>query len=340
VCYVRAVPTAKRPEAKVTRSGTVAIVGRPNVGKSTLLNAALAVDLAIVSKTPQTTRENLLGVLHRTLSDGTLAELLLLDTPGLHEGKTTLNKRMNRVAKQASAAADVVIMTTEVPKEARRELLPYGPDVALVRQLAQDAKVVLVVNKIDRLKDKTQLFTLIGGWTKVREFEAVVPTSALKKDGVEPILEEVGRLLPEAAHQHGVDDLTDRPSRFFAAQFVREQVLKRAWEEVPHATTVSIEEFEEHGKGVRISATVHVERDGQKKILIGEKGSMLKQIGTDARKRIADLIGVPVHLELFVRTTPGWRDNASLLDELGYAEGASLHDRAAAAPRKPARKHK
>jgi GTP-binding protein Era len=212
---VRAVPTAKREEATITRSGTVAIVGRPNVGKSTLLNAALAVDLAIVSKTPQTTRENLLGVLHRTLADGTRAELLLLDTPGLHEGKTTLNKRMNRVAKQASAAADVVIMTTEVPKEAKRELLPYAPDVALVRELARDAKVVLVVNKIDRLKDKTQLFPLLEGWTRIRAFEAIVPTSALKKSGVEPILEEVGKLLPEAAHQHAADDLTDRPSSFF-----------------------------------------------------------------------------------------------------------------------------
>ena len=165
---MRAVPTAKRGERAITQSGTVAIVGRPNVGKSTLLNAALAVDLAIVSKTPQTTRENLLGVLHRTLQDGTRAELLMLDTPGLHEGKTTLSKRMNRVAKQAASSADVVIVTTEVPKEAKRELSPYAPDVALVRELPQDARVVLVVNKVDRIKDKTQLFPLLEGWTKIR----------------------------------------------------------------------------------------------------------------------------------------------------------------------------
>ncbi len=303
------------------RSGAVAIVGRPNVGKSTFLNAALAVELAITSKTPQTTRTTLLGVVRREV-DGAPAEIRLLDTPGLHEfTDTALNRRMNLAARGASAEADLVVLMVGVPSAApSRSLAPHPADIAIAKELA--GPVLLVLNKIDRIKDKSRLLGLIEAWSKVRPFEAIVPVSALSDDGVGIVLDEIARRLPVAPHAFSEDDLTDRPLRYFAAEYVREQILRRAHEEVPHATSVTIDVFEESAERAHISATIHVERLGQKKIVIGAGGSMLKQIGTEARRRIAELLGKPVHLELFVRETPGWRDSPALLEEMGYAEVA------------------
>lgn len=320
---MRAVPSHE-PNQPVpsTRSGAVAIVGRPNVGKSTFLNAALSVELAVTSKTPQTTRTTLLGVVRREV-DGVTCELRLLDTPGLHDAsRTALNKRMNRVARAATADADVVVLMASVPpKETSRPLTPHSGDLAIAKELDPKAKVILVVNKIDRVKEKARLLDLLAQWSRVRDFESIVPISALTEDGVNLVLDEVARRLPEGRLEFEADDITDRPTRYFAAEYIREQVLKRSWEEVPHATTVSIDAFEENEKNARISATIHVERLGQKKILVGQKGSMLKEIGHDARMRMAELLGKPVHLELFVRETPNWRDNPQLLEELGYGEG-------------------
>ncbi len=309
--------------ARAPRAGDVAIVGRPNVGKSTFLNAALAVDLAITSKTPQTTRTTLLGIIHREV-EGAAVELRLVDTPGIHEahGKATaLNQRMNRLARASFADTDVVVLMTDFDAT-RKVLAPHPADVALAKQLPADARVVLVVNKVDRIKDKARLLTLLEAFARVRAFESIVPISALRDDGVDRVLDEVGKLLPEAEHRHGEDDLTDKPMRFFAAEFVREQVLRRAREEVPHATAVTVESFEETARSARIQATIHVEKLGQKKILVGEHGSMLKSIGTEARLKIAELLGKPVHLELFVRETPNWRDRPTMLDEIGIEEPA------------------
>jgi GTP-binding protein Era len=304
------------------RSGTVAIIGRPNVGKSTLLNAALEHPLAIVSPTPQTTRETLLGVVHHGA-----AELLLLDTPGLHKARSALNRAMNRSARQAAREADVVVFVIEAAASKTGELGVDPRDASLLADVPVETPIVLVINKVDRAKDKRALLPLLEATSKLREFAAVVPTNAKKPDGVDRVVTEVAKLLPEAPHRFGADEMTDKPTRFFAAEYVREQVLLATKEEVPHATAVTIDTFEEQRKGYHIAATLHVERPGQKKIVIGKGGEMLKQIGTRARERIQELTGVRVRLELFVRVTPGWRDSPALLAEMGHAPG---NDRAEA----------
>ncbi len=320
---MRSKRSAPKPRATSTggvkRSGTVAILGRPNVGKSTLLNAALEVPLAIVTPAPQTTRETLLGVVHRTVDDED-AELRLLDTPGLHKAERALDRRMNRAAREAAADADVVVFVVDA-SEAKGV---HPADASLLGDLGAEGQAVLVLNKIDRLKDKAALLPIIEAYAKVRPFGAIIPISARRADGVDLLLDAVARLLPLGEHQFGPDDLTDRPMRFFAKEYVREQILLRARQEVPHAAAVSVDAFEEptEQRSARISATVHVERDGQKKILIGTGGAMLKEIGTDARARIEELLGQHVHLELFVRVTPGWRDTPALLEELGIGSEA------------------
>ncbi|HTJ80828.1 MAG TPA: GTPase Era, partial [Polyangiaceae bacterium] len=306
-------PTATRP----ARSGTVAIIGRPNVGKSTLLNAALEVPLAIVTPAPQTTRETLLGVVHRIV-DGSPCELALLDTPGLHKAERALDHRMNRAARDAASGADVVVFVADASGAVEHTGVHPG-DAALLGDLGAGSRAVLVLNKIDRVKDKARLLPLLEAYAHARAWDSIVPLSARKPDGVDRLLDEIGRLLPEGEHRYGEDDLTDRPARFFAKEYVREQILLFARQEVPHAAAVSIDAFEEGtaSRVTRVAATIHVEREGQKKILVGTGGSMLKQIGTDARMRLQEIVGFPVHLELFVRVTPGWRDAPAMLEELG-----------------------
>jgi len=294
-------------------------MGRPNVGKSTLLNAALGHPLAIVSPTPQTTRDAILGVVHHGS-----AEIALLDTPGLHRPRTELGRVMNEAAREAARGADVVIFMAEVPEGKRDEDKPFKPhpgDLTLLSGLGTDAPVVFVLNKIDQLHDKRMLLPLISAYAKVREFAAVVPISALSRNGVEFVLDEVTKLLPEAPWRYDPDELTDRPAKFFAAEYVREQILKATQREVPHACAVQIERFvEPAGGGVaHIDATIHVERHGQKKILIGTGADMLKRIGIQARLRIEELIERPVNLKLWVRVTPDWRQSVKQLDELGYS---------------------
>ncbi len=294
------------------------------MGKSTLLNAALDQPLAIVSPTPQTTRDALLGVIHH--GD---AEIALLDTPGLHKPVTQLGRVMNRTAREAAREADVVVFVTDLPPPKKgaapvgreRPLTPHPGDLTLLADIGRDAKALLVVNKVDRVKEKARLLPLLEALAKVRDFAAIIPVCALKADGVKRVLDEVAKLLPEGAWRYGEDELTDRPVRFFAAEYVREQILRATREEVPHAAAVSIDAFVEPGPGrrvARIDATIHVERDGQKKILIGAGGEMLKRIGTAARQRIEALTGQPANLKLWVRVTPDWRQESSMLEELGY----------------------
>ncbi len=289
------------------------------MGKSTLLNAALEQPLAIVTSTPQTTRDTILGVVH---VGG--AEIALLDTPGLHRAESALSRAMNRSARNAAKSADVVVFVTDLPEASgdtrRGTLRPHPGDIALLSDLGEGQPTILVLNKVDRVRDKSTLLPLLDALAKVRAFEAIVPISAKKENGVVRVLDEVAKLLPEGEHRFGPDDITDRPTRFFAGEYVREQILLATKEEVPHATAVTIDAFEEKPKVMRIAATIHVERPGQKKILVGAGGAMLKEIGTRARARIEELIGCPVFLELFVRVTPGWRESRPLLDELGYGE--------------------
>ncbi|AUX24866.1 GTPase Era [Sorangium cellulosum] len=312
------------------RSGRVALVGRPNVGKSTLLNAALGHPLAIVSATPQTTRDAILGVVHHGP-----AEIALLDTPGLHRPRTELGRVMNQAAREAARTADVIVFVTEAPDLTRVRrapakegedlppLRPHPGDLALLADLGSEAPVVFVLNKVDRVRDKAQLLPLLDAFAKLRELAAIVPISALREDGVQRVLDEVAKLCPEGEWGFSPDELTDRPTRFFAAEYVREQILRATQAEVPHASAVQIERYvEPTGDGaLHIDATIHVERPGQKKILIGAGAEQLKRIGTEARLRIEELVGRQVNLKLWVRVTPEWRESLQRLEELGYNKG-------------------
>jgi GTP-binding protein Era len=307
------------------RSGTIALVGRPNVGKSTLLNAALEQPLSIVSATPQTTRDAILGVVHRGV-----AEIALLDTPGLHRPRSELGRVMNQTAREAARAADIVVFVTEMPQNAKKparedampRVAPHPGDLTLLADIAADKPTILVLNKIDRVRDKGLVLPLLEALSKVREFAAVVPISALKEDGVVRVLDEIAALCPERPWRYAPDDLTDRPVRFFAAEYVREQILAATEAEVPHAVAVAIDRFVEPAEGTRgavhIDATICVERQGQKRILIGTGGEMLKRIGTSARMRIQELTGRKVNLKLWVRVAPAWRQSTAQLEELGY----------------------
>jgi GTP-binding protein Era len=300
----------------------VAIIGRPNVGKSTLLNAALDQPLSIVSPTPETTRDAILGVVHRGVM-----EMALLDTPGLHRPRSELGRVMNQTAREAARGADVVVFVTEVGRTGRDgKFAPHPGDITLLADVAADKPTVLVINKVDRAHEKGVILPLIEAYAKVREFAAVVPISALKIDGVLRVLDEAGKLLPEGEWRHGPDDLTDRPVRFFAAEYVREQILRATQAEVPHAVAITIDRFEEPAEGaggsVHIDATICVERPGQKRILIGTAGEMLKRIGTKARMRIQELTVRKVNLKLWVRVMPAWRQSRAQLEELGYKSPA------------------
>lgn len=302
-------------DAGVARAGTVAIVGRSNVGKSTLLNAALELPLAVVSRRPQTTRTPLLGIVRHAG-----AEIGFLDTPGLHKADSRLGREMNRSARDAMRDADVVLFVVALPPKSKGEIRPHPGDLSLLEQLPAERPVVLVINKIDLIRDKRLMLPLLAKLGEAHDFAAVVPVSALSVDGVGLVLDEVARLLPEGGARYEEDALTDRPMRHFAAEYVREAILRATAQEVPHAVAVTVDEYVEpsrEGEVTRISATIHVEREGQKRILVGEKGSMLKRIGIEARQRIETLIGGQVHLALWVRVTSGWRERTESLADFG-----------------------
>jgi GTP-binding protein Era len=313
-------------EGGPTRSGTVALIGRPNVGKSTLLNAALEQPLSIVSPAPQTTRDAILGVVHRGA-----AEIALLDTPGLHRARSELGRVMNQTAREAARSADVVVFIAEVPSPSarrparngeKRPILPHPGDLTLLADIAADKPTILVVNKIDRVHDKGQILPLMEAFSKVRAFASVVPISALKENGVLLVLDQIAALCPPRAWRYDPEEMTDRPVRFFAAEYVREQILLATQAEVPHAVAVTVDRFVEPAEGtkgaVHIDATICVERQGQKRIIIGTAGEMLKKVGTAARLRIQELTGRKVNLKLWVRVQPAWREQAAQLEELGY----------------------
>jgi len=308
------------------RFGTIAIVGRANVGKSTFLNATLGQPLAIVSPLPQTTRDALLGV--ATHGD---AQLAFLDTPGLHRAKTELGRRMNATALEAARAADVVLFVTDTgparSRNSRRGLLLDAEDVELLERLPPRSRIVAAVNKVDLVPSRERLLPLLDALTKVRTLEAVVPVTFRRKADVTRVVELLATLLPEGEPGYDADMLTDRPSSYFAREYVREAVLESARGEVPHAVAVSLDEYDEAPKTVRIRATIHVEKLGQRKILVGRGGEKLKEIGTRARKRIEGLIERPVFLGLFVRVTPRWKSMPRQLAELGYT-GTPTKERA------------
>jgi len=313
------------------RAGRVALLGRPNVGKSTLLNALLGEPIAITSPHPQTTREAVRGVL--TVGP---TQYVFVDTPGLHAARTKLGDRMNRTARDVASEADAVVLVAEVRAsragagggEAGKPAFStadYEADLALARELGR-LPAVLVLNKIDKLRDKTQLFPILETFGAAHAFAAIVPMSARKGDGAPGLLKELRELLPEQPFLYEADTLSDQPERFFVAEFVREQILKHTRQEVPHGVAVVVERFDEIGDVPHIELAIHVAREAHKKILIGAKGHMMKTIGTAARARVEKMLGKKVHLRLWVRATPDWMNDPAKLRELGFGQDSTTNE--------------
>ena len=307
----RAEPPTSSESHGIRRSGRVAIIGRANVGKSTLLNALLGEPIAITSRHPQTTRDRIVGV----LTDGD-AQLVFVDTPGVHQARTKLGARMNQEAREGARDADVVVFLTSVSNELRETM--RDADARILATIPADKPVILCINKIDKVKPKSALLPILKGHAAFREFAALVPMSAIRGVGVRDLISEVKERLPEGPPLFDSDEITDKPIRFFVAEFVREQILRKTREEVPHGVAVIVERFDESGKIPKIDRASHVDKESHKAIVIGAKGSLLKAIGTDARARVEALMGTQVTLRTFVRVTPGWYESDSQLRDLGY----------------------
>jgi len=291
------------------RSGYVAIIGRPNVGKSTLINRILGQKLCITSRRPQTTRHRILGI--KTNDSG---QFIYVDTPGMHsDNKKAMNRYMNRAAASSIEDVDVILFVVEGLKWT-------DDDKRVLKRLQQDARapVILVLNKADKLDDKAALLPQIEELAVQFEFAAVVPVSARKGMNTDLLEQEITKLMPEGEMIFDEDQLTDRSSRFLASEIVREKLFRYLGQELPYSLTVEVEQFEEEDGMFRIGTVVYVERSGQKSIVIGKKGEQLKLIGKDARLEMEQLFGCKVFLQIWVKVREGWSDNERMLKNLGY----------------------
>ncbi|HVD77978.1 MAG TPA: GTPase Era, partial [Vicinamibacteria bacterium] len=301
--------TTEAAPATAFHSGFVAVVGRPNVGKSTLVNRLVGEKVAIVSDKPQTTRNRILAVLNRP--DG---QIVLFDTPGIHKPMHRMNERMVEAAVGSLGQVDLALWLVDVTEE-------YGPGDRYVKDvLARAGKpVILGLNKID-LVPKPRLLPLIDRYRQLLDFAEIVPISGLKGDNVERLAERLVAHLPEGERLYPEDFLTDQPERFFVAEMVREQILRHTREEIPYSTAVIIDSFKEAQPVMRIEASILVERQSQKGILIGRGGAMLKAIGSAARREIEAFLGTKIYLGLFVKVREGWREDPAMLDEMGLGK--------------------
>lgn len=318
--------SARPGSLSLPRAGTIALVGRPNVGKSTLLNALLGERIAITSHHPETTRDRIAGIVARGDS-----QLVFLDTPGIHRPRHRLGERMNDLAAEAAAGSDVAIFMTDVgvPPESK----PREEDRAILTAIPASTPTIIVLNKVDKVHPKSLLMPVLEAYGAIRsDVVAVIPVSALKRDNLEGILDEVEKHLPEGPPLYDPDEISDKPVRFFVAEFVREQVLRRTRQEVPHGVAVTVDTFEEGKKGTKIAVTVHVAKDSHKGIIIGDGGKMLGAIGKAARERAERLLGTKVHLTTFVRATPGWFDDPKRLADLGYVDDVAQKKKKKAKP--------
>jgi len=290
------------------RAGFVTILGRPNAGKSTLLNALLGTKLAIVAAKPQTTRTSIQGVL--TLPQ---AQIVFVDTPGIHKSNTLLNKRMMDTVRTASGAPDIVLFVIDA-------LAPFSDEDLQAVDLAKkvEAPVIAVLNKVDWLDQKPKLLDLIEKYRPLHDFAAYIPISAKTGDGLDVLQHEIIERLPTGPAQYPDDYLTDQPQRFLASEVLREKVLHHTQQEVPHAVAVVIESWEDTPKLLRIAATIYVEKTGQKAILIGAGGEALKKIGTLARKELEHLFDRKVFLQTFVKVRSGWRQDPAFLSAVDW----------------------
>ena len=296
-----------------TRLVHVALYGRPNVGKSTLMNALVGEHVAITSHHPGTTRDAIRGVAVRAGD-----QFVFVDTPGVHTSKTPLGDRMNAYAQGAAEDADVVLLLVDASRA--RPQLEEG-EKQLLAQLPEGKPVVLALTKIDKLQKKDLLFPLLQGMSEGHDFAAMVPLSSVKRDGTLVLLDALTPFLKEADWQFEADEITDRPMRFFVAEYVREQLLHKTRGEIPHGVAVTVERFDESTKTPRVHVTVHVDKNSHKPIVLGAGGLLLKSVGTDARARVEALYGRQINLQIHVRVSPGWYMAPKSLDEFGYVAG-------------------
>ncbi|HKA34167.1 MAG TPA: GTPase Era [Candidatus Binatia bacterium] len=290
------------------RSGYVAIVGRPNVGKSTLLNRLLGQKIAIVSPKPQTTRNRIAGI--RTTD---ASQTIFLDTPGIHRARSLINRRMVDVALNTLGEVDGILWLVDARDRLRKD------DEEIAERLKPlSATVIVLLNKIDAVA-KGKLLPLMQRLAELLPGREIIPVTALKGDGVEVVLDRIEKLLPEGPRYYTEGEITDQTERFLAAEIVREKVFLRTREEIPYGTAVTIDEFteKEEKRLIVVKATIHVERETHKPILIGRRGAMLKEIGTEAREELEKILGCKVFLELFIRVDPGWTQDPNALSELG-----------------------
>ena len=291
-----------------TTCGCIAIIGRPNVGKSTLLNALIGKKISITSPKPQTTRHQIFGI--KTIKN---AQAVYMDTPGLHEAKShAMNRYLNRLASSLIVDADIVIFMMDASR-------PHHEDDKIIEKLSDTkSPVILVLNKVDCMKDKRQLLPLMDQLKEKFHFAHIVPLSALKKDNLETLETLIMNMLPEGIHLFPDDQITDKNERFRAAEIIREKLIQATEQEVPYSTAVTLESFEMKGKLLDIHAIIWVEREGQKPIVIGQNGERLKKIGTQARKEMERLFNQKIFLRLWVKVKNDWTDNERLLQDLGY----------------------
>ena len=295
-----------------TKSGFVAIVGRPNAGKSTLINALVGEKVSIVTPVPQTTRNRILGIANRPG-----AQIVFMDTPGIHKPLSRLNQQMMIFVRQALEERDLAILIVDASAKFGK-----GDEFALQLLKEYAPRSILALNKID-LIHKPRLLPLIDQYSKLHDFEEIFPISALDGDGLEELLQAVIRLLPEGPQYFPPEIYTDQPERFLASEIIRERVIRHTQQELPHVTAVFIEKFEEADTITRIYAMIVVERDSQRPIVIGAGGQRIKQIGTEARLDLEKLFPPKVFLELFVKVEPHWRDNRAVVAELDYRTDAA-----------------
>ncbi len=290
-----------------TKTAFIMITGKPNVGKSTLLNALAGEKIAIVSKRPQTTRNRITGVVTKGE-----AQYVFIDTPGLHRPRNLLGEYMMKAAGNASEDADIVLFVVE----ACSRLNPAEKD-ALRKNCASGAKVILIINKVDSV-NKGALAEFIYNISSEYDFHAIIPISALENDGIDIIYEELEKLLVPSPHFFPDDMLTDQPERQLFAEIIREKVLRLTEDEVPHGVAVVIEEYKEEDDLLKVRAEIYCEKEAHKSILIGKNGSMLKKIGTYAREDAEKMLGIHIHLDLWVKVKENWRDRRTLLADFGY----------------------
>ena len=289
--------------------GNVSIVGRPNVGKSTLTNALIGLKVAITSDKPQTTRNNIRGIYNDEDS-----QIVFLDTPGIHKPKSKLGKYLNKSSYSSLDEADLVLFMVNA-----KEKLGTGDEFVLEKIKEANKPIFLIINKVDLIK-KEDLIGIINEYNELYKFDEIIPISALKEKNIEELIKTIKDYLPEGERIYDEDEYVDKPVKFLVQELIREKVLRKTNEEVPHAVTVVVENYEENKTSVHINALVIVERESLKKILVGHSGTMIKEIGIDARKDIEELVNKRVYLELLVKTVNNWRDRDKYLTEFGLTE--------------------